>query len=133
MANEINIEYKIEEFDKLYKEIRIFGLIFVENNENICQIMYKGKKYKLSENFDIENNKNEDILKIKLINIKKITNISHIFDQCNSLISVNNISNINISNITDISFIFSKCRLLSNLPDISFLGYKKYNKYEKCF
>ena len=48
MANEINIEYKIEEFDKLYKQIRIFGSTFVTNNENICSIIYKGEKYKLS-------------------------------------------------------------------------------------
>ncbi len=53
MADEINIEYKIEEFDKLYKEIRIFGSIFVENNEKICKIIYKGEIYKLTENFDI--------------------------------------------------------------------------------
>jgi len=111
MSNEINIEYKIGK----YKEIRIFGSIFVKNNEKICQIINKGKKYKLTENFKVENNKNEDILKIILINIKNITNISHMFDQCNSLISVNDISNINTSNITDISFIFSECKLLSYL------------------
>ena len=120
MANEINIEYKIEEFDKLYKEIRIFGSDFVVNNENICEIIYKGEKYKLNENFNVENNENDDILKIKLININKITNISHIFEQCSSLLSVSDISKIDISNITDISFMFSECRLLPNLPDISF-------------
>ena len=93
MANEINIEYKIEEFDKLYKEIIIFGTVFVANNENICKIIYKGKKYELNENFNVENNDNEDILKKKLININQIKDISHIFEQCSSLLSVSDILN----------------------------------------
>ena len=58
---EINIIYDINE----RKNIRIFGSNFVKNNENICKIIINNKEYKLSENYNIKNNNNNE-KKIKI-------------------------------------------------------------------
>lgn len=70
------------------KYIRIFDKQFVENNENSCEIVYKGEDYYLSEFF--ETNPNEK-LEIKLKRIGKITDMSHMFDECEDLESLSDI------------------------------------------
>ena len=82
--DEILIQYKINDQDKKDGKIRIFGSKFIENNKNLCKYKYEGKEYELKEYFDL-NNYNKDILEIKLINIKNIINMSHLFDECRSL------------------------------------------------
>ena len=115
--NEILIKYKIEKGDK---EICIFGENFVKNNKDIGKYIYENKEYELKSKFNLKNiNKLKDILEIKLINIEKITDMSYLFDKCESLISVPNISEWDTSNITNMSNIFSYCKLLKSLPDIS--------------
>ena len=117
MKNEITINYKI---DKDSKIIFIFGEKFVKNNKNICKYIYENKKYELINIIDLTNiEKSKYILKIKLIGIKNVTNISFLFEGCKSLISVPDISDWDTSNITDMSYIFSNCVSLISLPDIS--------------
>ena len=57
-------------------EIRIFGKEFVKNNKNICKIEIKGKEQELQEKYRTNN---YNILEIKLIGIKDITDMSYIF------------------------------------------------------
>ena len=60
--NEICCTYKI---DKENKNLRIFGDKFVENNKDMCKIVYNENEQELSGTFNTENmNTNE--LKIKL-------------------------------------------------------------------
>ena len=73
------IKYKIENKDK----IKIFGNNFVKNNKDKCKIIYENQEYELIDEFNIVNN-NEDILKIKLKGINKVTNLSSMFDGCSS-------------------------------------------------
>ena len=86
--NEINIIYKIK---KKVKKLKIFGSEFVKNNRDNCQIIFEDKEYKLNEYFNISDNI-EDELKIKLRGINDITNMSCIFYECSTLLSIPDIS-----------------------------------------
>ena len=61
-TNEITIKYKIGKEDK----IRIFGDYFVENNKSNFQMIINDKNYELDSFYKIKNEKENDILKIKL-------------------------------------------------------------------
>ena len=107
-------KYKINE-----KIIKIFGSSFVKKNKNNCKIIYEEKEFELKDKFEIDNNFNKDILEIKLKGISKISDISDLFSDCTSLISLSGISNIDMSKYTNIQGIFNGCLSLLSLPDIS--------------
>ena len=113
--NEIIIKYNINKNDE---KIKIFGEKFVENNKDKCNIIYKEKKYELSEYFDIQDN-NDKTLEIKLIVIKNITDMEQMFHKCSSLSPLTNLSKLNTSNVTNMSALFNMCESLTSLPDIS--------------
>ena len=85
-TNEMIIIYKINDEDNEDSEnnqyednqdedkytIKLFGKKFIENNKNNCKIIIGNKEQDLIEYLKI--NKNEKILKIKLKEIKTITN-----------------------------------------------------------
>ena len=52
-------------------------------------------------------------------NINKVTDISYLFYNCESLTSLPDISEWITNNITDISYLFYNCESLTSLPDIS--------------
>ena len=112
--SEINIIYDING----EKEIKIFGVIFVQNNKNICKMIIDDKDYELTNIYKIQRNNNNK-LKIKLKGINNITNLSCMFYGCTSLSSLPDISKWNTNNVTDMSFMFYNCTSLSSLPDIS--------------
>ena len=100
--------------------IKIFGDIFVRNNEDTCKIVVEEKEYKLCGKLTISKMKkigNEYEIKLKIIN--SLTNLSYMFHLCSSLAPSSEINEINISNATNISYLFSECQYLSQLPDIS--------------
>ncbi len=76
--------------DENTENVRIFGEIFVYNNQDKCKILYKGKEYELKEFFeDIDNNYNhKDEILFKLKEIKCITIMSYLFHNCNHLSSL---------------------------------------------
>ena len=111
MANLINIIFSGHK-----TSIRILGEKFVKNNKNICKIIYDNKIYDLTERLKIEN---KEKIKIKLIGINNITNMSCIFAKCEDLIELPNISKWNTINVIDMSKMFYNCSSLSSLPDIS--------------
>ena len=113
--NEITIKYKI---NKEENRIKLFGDEFIKNNKRNCKIFISGVEVKICTYYD-KYNKNHDILEIKLKGIKNITNMSHMFDYCKSLLSLPDISKWNTNKVTDMSYIFSNCSSLSSLPDIS--------------
>ena len=113
--NQILIEYKIEN-NETY--IKIFGAVFVKNNKGKCSIIYEDKKYELIEYFELKNKNNNNILKIKLIDINNVTNMSEMFYNCTSLISLD-LSSFNTSLVNDMSHMFRNFTSLISLPDIS--------------
>ena len=65
--DEITIIYKIND----ESNIKIFDETFVNNNKNNCKIIYENQEYELTEQFNVENIKNNK-LEIKLKNINNI-------------------------------------------------------------
>ena len=110
--NELII-YKTENENK----IKIFGKKFVSNNKDKCKIIYKNKKYELKEELYI--NSNNNIVKIDLIGIENITDMSHMFWGCTSLISLKDMSKWNTKDVVNMSGMFNGCSSLLSLPDIS--------------
>jgi len=115
--NEINIKYKIN--DNCNK-IKIFGNTFVNNNKNNYLMYINGTKFNLNPFINLKEIELKDsILELKLKEIKESTNISSMFYECNSLISISGEKKWNTSNITNMSQLFYNCSSLFNLPDIS--------------
>ena len=114
LNDEITIIYKING----EQNIKIFDDIFVNNNKNNCKIIYENQEYELTEQFNVENIKNNK-LEIKLKNINNINSMYAMFNKCKSLESLPDISNWNTNKITDMGYLFYGCELLKSLPDIS--------------
>ena len=110
----------IYNIDKNEDSIRIFGKDFVKNNKNNCYLIINGKQRELCDylymnEIKIENNQ----LKIKLIEIKHMTDMSYMFYNCRSLISLPDISKWNTANVKDMTCMFYNCSSLKSFPDIS--------------
>ena len=97
VLDEIIIEYKLEKglLNKLLsKKIRILGDKFVENNKKNCEIISNGERYELCSMFNNSRfNFSQDRLIIKLIGLKEVTNMSSMFEGCDALISISDLSN----------------------------------------
>ena len=113
--SEINIIYDING----NKNIHIFGYAFVGNNKNTCKMIIDNKEYELQQKYNVKNNNNNNILKIKLLGINNIINMNSMFCGCSSLSSLPDISKWNINNVKDMRYMFCGCSSLSSLPDIS--------------
>ena len=117
IPNEINIIYKIE-FDA--DGIKIFGSDFVKNNKKKCYLEIGNKKVDLCSFLELtEKQKNKEQIEVKLIGIKNITDISSMFQGCNSLLSSPDISNWDTKNVTNMRAMFSGNKLIKSIPDIS--------------
>ena len=121
--NECILKYQLNPKDN---KIQIFGSEFVNNNRNYCKLKFKNNDNKYENENEIheyykytKTNENE-ILEIKLIMNKNISNINCFFNECSSLISISDdITYWDISNIKHMSNVFSGCSSLNSLPDIS--------------
>ena len=121
--NEIIIKYLPEKT----KKIRLFGSKFVSNNKNKCRLVFNNQLQEMYESYIINDDlqklikSKNGILEIKLrINkYEKLTNMSHMFKDCSSLLFLPNISELNTFNVTDMSYLFYGCKLLENISDIS--------------
>ena len=113
IKDEIILKYKIEQ-----ENPQILGEEFVKNNKGICKIIYENKEYDLRTTVDLFSTNREN-LEVKLIGISKVTNMSYMFDNCDSLLNLSDISNLDTSNVTDISHMFHNCNILNTIPDIS--------------
>ena len=116
-GEEIEIKHKIECRIKEENNFRLFVDKFVENNKKNCKMFINGVENQLISNFEITDRvfKAKLIINIKIIN--NITDLSHLFDGCQS--SYIEISNFNTSNIIDMSYFFNNCKNLKELPNIA--------------
>jgi len=67
------------------------------------------KNYELDSFYKIKNEKENEILKIKLKQIKNITNLNGMFEECFALTELHGISKLDTSKVTDISYMFNEC------------------------
>ena len=115
--DEISIIYKI---NQKQNNLKIFGSNFVDNNKNICKIIYNDKVYELKEYLDIDKiDLSKEFLEIKLNGINQITNLDNMFCNCKELFYVSDFSKIEISNIISKKDMFYNCPSLIHFPDIS--------------
>ena len=117
-VDEVNLEFIYKKQNGQNNIVKFFGKEFVDNNKKICKIIIDNHEYELKEKLNINNKDNEKFV-IKLKGISNITNMSHMFSGCSSLLSISGISNWNTSNITNMSYMFNGCSSLSYVPDIS--------------
>ena len=79
------------------------------------------KEYEIIDKYNIKNYNNNE-LNIKLKGINNVTDMSFMFNECSSLISLPNISKWITNNVTHMNSMFDGCSSLSSLPDISNLN-----------
>ena len=114
------IIYKINRNDK---KIKIFGSDFVKNNKNKLKIIYEDTEFDLQEEFNLDNSFNQkDMLVIKIKGLSYTTDLSYMFNNCNSLLNLPDISTWNLKNVKDMSYMFYDCSSLKKLPDLSGLN-----------
>ena len=123
--NECILKYQLNPKDN---KIQIFGSEFVNNNRNYCKLKFKNKENEneneneneIHEHYKYTKANENEILEIKLIMNKNISNINCFFNECSSLISISDdITYWDISNIKSMSNVFSGCSSLNSLPNIS--------------
>ena len=122
------IYFNIEEHN-----IKLFGHNFINNNKNNCLLLIKGKKNKLFEFLEIDSNiRKKETFEIELIETNPITNLSYMFDKCNSLLSLSNFK-LDTRKVTDMSYMFNECDELKSFPDISELDTRKVTNMSHMF
>ena len=115
--NQMTIIYKIP---KKKDSLRVFGDNFVNNNKNNCYFLLNGEKRNLDKFLRLNpEQKNNNIFKIKLIETKKITDMSYMFFGCGLLEALPDISEWDTKNVTKLDNIFNHCKSLKELSDIS--------------
>ena len=117
-SNRFTICYSIDK-EEFYNEskIRIFGDIFVDNNEQNCYLIINGQKTKLTQFYNYNEEENE--LNITLVKTGNINNLNSMFAHCSSLTSLPDISRLDTSNVEDMSSMFLNCKKLIEIDDIS--------------
>ena len=111
--NEIILNYKV-----LDNRATIFGKDFVKRNNDKCSLYNGEEKIKFDYYIEVKNEIKDNILSLKLVGIKDLIDLSHMFEN-SSLLSFDDFSKWNTSKVLDMSYMFSNCQYLTNLPDIS--------------
>ena len=126
--DEIIIQYKINNsiISNIFgNDIKIFGQIFVDNNKEKCKIIINEKEEELKSIIKSKDiiRKDNNILTIKLKGINNITDISYMFEGCNSLLNIFGIKNWNTSKVVNMRYMLADCNDNKYLPEeISFLN-----------
>ena len=134
--SQMTMLYKI---DKNQEQIKLFAdddiyRSFIRDNKNKCYLLIDGKKHDLVDRLKLDENlKNKNTLEVKLIETKKITNMSLMFEFCSSLISLPDISYWDTKNVYNMSQMFRGCSSLISLPDISRWNTKKVYDMSQMF
>ena len=87
-----NLSYTNIIYDTRYanNEINLFGNEFVKNNKNKLRMIIDYKEYEITDKYNIKSY-NYTKLNIKLKAISNITNMSYMFYECRSLLSLSDI------------------------------------------
>ena len=89
------MKYKIDKSLVDNNILKILGKTFVKNNRNKAKLIIENKKYNLKDFIKLNNFKKSE-LKIDILLRQDISNISYMFNKCESLLEIlmkNNIQN----------------------------------------
>ena len=92
----------------------IFGEKFTENNKHNIELIINGEKSELLSEYNLKQGKN--IISILIKN--KLTNLSDMFNNCDSLINIEELKFLNVEEVTDFSGMFSNCSSLSDIKPL---------------
>ena len=113
-----NMKYKFSDF------LRLFGLEFVKNNKDKCKMVIHDKEYEIKEEIRKEEfekfgiKEDEKILEV-ILKGKGITDMSYMFDYCESLIELD-LSSFDTQNVISMEWMFHSCDSLIELDLSSF-------------
>ena len=113
--NKMTIKYIIKDD----KKIQLFGGEFIKRNKGKCKLIINGKEEELYQYLDSKNLGNVKYLEIKLLEKKRITDMSKMFCNCMNLYSLPDISHWDTSLVTNMSFMFCCCVSLASFEGIS--------------
>ena len=121
---EMSITYKNDE------KINLFGEVFIKNNKDNCFLLYNDKIIELCEVYNF--NKKEKSITVKLVEEKEIENMSYMFFNCLSLLSVD-MTKWNLDKVLNVNYMFLGCSSLYNLCGISKWDTTKVNSMDYMF
>jgi len=98
------------------KKIKILNEIFISKNKKRAKIIINNKQYELKENLEYQKHF-EQIIKIKFFDC--ILYLNCMFKDCESLSSIKNFQNLNTNNLKEIYSLFEGCNSLLYIDDIS--------------
>ena len=114
------------------KKIRILGKDFVKINKNKGKIIYKNHKFSLKEEISIEDS--NELLKVQLILINNISDLSCMFKDCNSLISFEEIGDIYNNSFEEKEYLTEQDLLFSeNYIKVDNIKVSKNNCYSNLY
>ena len=128
-------EQEIREQIKLKYECKwggyqqIFGELFVKENKENMELIINGEKKDLIDRYKLEEGDNNITLIIK----KKITNLSHMFDKCESLKNIEELKYLTIFYCTNFSYMFSGCSSLSDIKSLENWNVSNGNNFSGMF
>ena len=112
--NKIKLIYKVNYSEE---NIRLFGSSFYQNNKNKCNLCIDFVINEFSEFYKAKTK--ESRIDVILAISKDITDLSYMFNDCSSLLSISYLNNLMINNVTNLSYMFSGCSSLKSISGIS--------------
>jgi len=123
--NEINIKYNTEE-EKIYK---IFGQRFMEINSNKISLIINGNKSPLVSEYNLKKGINNVTLCIN----NKLTNLSHMFDCCQTLYDIEELKYLNTEDVTDFSYMFHSTNKIDDIGALENWDTSKSETFKSMF
>ena len=92
----------------------IFGKKFVEENKDNIELIINGEKHILVDKYKLINGNNT----IKIIIKNKITNLSYMFHECNTLQNIDGLKDLDTKDVENFSYMFFGCSSLLNIQSL---------------
>ena len=112
-------EILIHYYPNKTKKLKLFGQKFIINNRSKCKLEINNILYDLFDSLQISKELEKQItsnngifsIKLKLNKNENLTDMSHMFNGCSSLLFLPDISELNTFHVTDMSYLFYGCTL----------------------
>ena len=132
--NEIIIDEYRNKLDLIYiaksrVNCIIFGEKFVKNNKDNIELIINGEKNILVNSYELNEGEN----KITLIIKKNLTNLSRMFQSCESLQNINDLKYLDIKHVKDFSYMFFGCSSLSDISSLKNWNVSNINDFSYMF
>ena len=113
MQNEMTLIYESNETTR----IRLFSQDFVSKNKDKCHLVIEGTTIDLCENYVF--NKMRKHVVILINDQNEVTDMSHMFNQCEWLRSISENSKWKTDKVINMNHLFSFCKRLSYITPLS--------------